>query len=280
MHIWKVGALGLVVSSFACAVPSVSTPPMPIASEQVSSGPQAQATAGGMTFQAQPGALSATRGGRLLWRKTGPLAHPTRPELLVAPGTLLLLSVEGSFNGSQAILSAHAPQTGKLYWQTPIFRGYADASARMTVLAGQTLILSGMAGEPMIGKVQGIALDTGKVRWTARQDLVGYTDTEALVIDLGTGAQPMNSAGVLPLTRITLSTKKMSSFTVKLPIRTNCGPSNYQDSIPNLTFTHSFLYALRKDSCGPFIARVDWHGSASQTPLVYPDRRNAVPAVK
>ncbi|ANE43470.1 PQQ-binding-like beta-propeller repeat protein [Deinococcus puniceus] len=242
--------------------------------------PQAQASAQGITFRALPGALTATRAGRFLWRKTGPLAHPTRLELLANPGKLLLLSEENSFIGSQIILSAYALQTGKLLWQTPILENYANASAGMRGSAGQTLVLSAVSGEPMTGKVQGIALETGNVRWTARQDLVGYTDIEALVIDLGTGAQPMNSAGLLPLNRITLATGKMASFTVKLPNRPNCGPMNYQGSIPSLTFAHKFLYALRQDSCGPFIARVDWHGGAAQTPLLYPDRRNAAPAVK
>lgn len=266
MQIRRVGWSCLVLmGSLACAAP-----PSPM--------PKAQASAQGILFQAQPGALTATRAGRLLWRKTGPLAHPTRLELLSTPQALLLLSEEFLFNATHVVLSAYAPATGKLLWNTPVLKGYASTGTQIKVRVGQTLILSSTAGEPMLGKLQGISIDTGKVRWTAFQELVGYTDTEALVIDLGRGAEPMNNAGLLPLTRITLATGKMAFFTVKLSNRPNCGPMNYQDSIPNLTFTHQFLYALRKDSCGAFIARVNWHGDAAQTPLVYPDRRN--PAAK
>jgi hypothetical protein len=250
---------------------------------------QAQAHLQLLDFQVKPGVLIATRGGREVWRRTGPLAKPTRLELLstnrelrpsVVIGAALvkkLLLSEDSQLG-YLIVSAYAPATGKPLWENKLLKGFANASGHLAGPSGRTLIVSESSGEPMAGRVVGMSLDSGKTLWTGRQDLLGFTDQKVLLIDLGTGAQPMNSANVLPLTRIVTATGEKTSFTLKIPARPSSGALNFQGSIPDVKFTNRFLYAFRQDAGGKFIARYDWHGSAGQKPLVYRDSRPPVPA--
>lgn len=255
----------LVALLFSSALSAANTPPLP----------GAQVIRNAVSFQARPGSVSASRNGRDVWRQTGPLKKPTQLGLWASAREVVLLS--GDASNGYVLLSAYDPATGRPKWTRRIVSGpYASAAVRGSV--GRTLVLSTLAGEPMAGGVVGLDLNTGHIVWKARQDLVGLSGTEALIIDLGMGAQPMNSPHLLPLTRIEVQSGRRSSLTLTLPVRLGCGPMNYNldESIPALRFTAKYLYALRQDSCGQFIGRIDWHGSATQVPLIYRDARPSV----
>lgn len=181
---------------------------------------------------------------------------------------------------STVMVSAYALSTGRPLWSTAFLYRLSNADAALRGQVGRTLLVTAVWGEPLHGEVTGIALDNGKANWTAWQDLLGFTDREVLVLNLGLGAEPMNSAGRLPLTRVDAATGKRTEFTVTLPSRPKCGLPNYQGSIPDVRFTNRYLYAFRQDACGKFIARVDWHAGERAKPLVYPDRRPPTPGVK
>lgn len=246
------------------------------AAASVASAPQATAHLRTWEFKATPGALVATRGGQEVWRRTGPLVHPSRLELEITSKSVLLLSQD--WKAGTVILTAYDPSSGTLLWKTRIYDRQSNADAGFRGVAGRTMLLSGVSGEPMQGRVFGVDLNNGKSLWQAGQDLVGFTDTEALILDLGLGAQPMNSPHLLPLTRVNAATGTQTKFTLTLPERPGCGEMNYQGSIPDLRFTNRYLYALRQDSCGKFIVRFPWQGDI-HTPLVYPDRRPPLPSV-
>lgn len=235
---------------------------------------KATVQSGGLTYTAAPGLVVAQRGGQVVWRRSGPLANPTRVELLATPGALLL--IQEQFPVGNVVLSVYQPRSGRPLWTNRLFTRWANPSAGFRGMVRGTAIVSTLHGEPLHGDVRGIDLASGRERWRVGQDLVGFTEREVLAIDLGLGAQPMNSPDRLPLTRLDAATNTPTSLNLQLPTRPGCGPMNYQGSIPDLHFTNRHLYALRQDACGKFIARVDWHGPADQTPLVYTDRRPAL----
>lgn len=258
-------------SLLCSSVLAVPLPPQPPRVE-------AQAHFNTWEFRAVPGSLSATRGGQEMWRRSGPFARPESLGLWTSGREVVLLSRD--YETSTVILSAYALSTGRPLWRTVLLDRLSNADAALRGAAGRTLIVSSVWGEPLHGEVTGVSLDSGQVNWTARQDLLGFTDREVLVLNLGLGAEPMNSAARLPLTRVDAATGKQTEFTVVLPNRPKCGALNYQGSIPDVRFTHHFLYAFRQDACGKFIARVDWRAGEEMEPLIYPDRRPPTPAVK
>lgn len=249
---------------FSAAVAVSSTPPT-----------GARDSRNGTEVHALPGGLTAMRGGVKLWQRSAPLPGASSLRLWLTTREVLLLSRD--WEAGTVLLSAYALETGKPLWTNRVYTNREGADAHFAGLAGRVLLLSGLSGEPAQGRVIGLSLDTGKALWEAGQDLLGHTETEALVLDLGSGAQPMNRPHLLPLTRVAVATGQREKFTLTLPPRPTCGPLNYQGRIPDLRFTGEYLYAFRKDACGKFIVRFDWRAGAGQKPLVYPDRRPPTP---
>ena len=231
----------------------------------------------GIEIHAASVGITATRRGAKLWQRAAPLPGASSLRLWATTREVLLLSRD--WQAGHVLLSAYALETGRPLWTNRVYDARANADAHFKGQAGRVLLLSALSGEPIQGRVLGLSLETGKTFWEAGQDLLGLSDAEALVLDLGTGAQPMNRPHLLPLTRVTAATGKQTKFTLRLPPRPGCGPVNYQGSIPDLRFTNQHLYAFRKDACGKFIARFDWHAGPEQKPLVYPDRRPPTPGV-
>lgn len=61
---------------------------------------------------------------------------------------------------------------------------------------------------------------------------------------------------------------------LRIPERPTCGHINdysFEDAAYSVSWADArFFYARRKDACGVFVARFDWHGSGEQTPTLTP----------
>ena len=96
----------------------------------------------------------------------------------------------------------------------------------------------------------------------------------------GTGTGPAASPGggdpaqpqtpqTIALTRVGGTYREAdqaAALLLSVPERPGCGAVNYQKSFPDLSFTGRFLYALRRDGCGKFTVRFDWHADVPLPP--------------
>lgn len=246
--------------------------PVPIQPPKV----QAEGHFNTWTIDAKAGALVARQAGKEIWRRTGPFDHPTGLQLWVRPPRVLLLSADAY--ASNVFLSAYELQTGRQLWENRLFEYGANAAARVVDSTPDTLLIQASSGEPMFGKVIAVDIQSGKTRWNMFQDFLGHDGKDALLVDFGVGS-PTDHGEYLPLWRVNIASGQKSALNLTIPVRSSCGKVEFQVSIPDVRFTNRYLYVFRKDSCGKFIARYDWHAPKPE-PLIYPDQRPPMPNVK
>lgn len=231
----------------------------------LAAGPRASVQAQGVTFTARRGALAAQTGRRELWRVTGVFGQAQELELLVTGGrTLLVLSDRGEGRG--ATVSAYALGSGKRLWQTTI----VDEAATQLDLRGAaqgTALVSAIWGQPKIPRVIALSTRDGRVQHKQPGELLGIGPNYALLLDYGLVLEPPTGAW-LPLVRLDLRQGKRTYIGLTIPERRGCGPVRSRTGKSDLRFGLQYVTALRRDNCGPFTARVDWHGPAGQRPVI------------
>lgn len=129
--------------------------------------------------------------------------------------------------------------------------------------------------------LSGYDLASGDLMWRVGGTLLGQGHGQALLLSPGVGDPPQpQTPQAIALTRVGGTYREADQATpllLSVPGRQGCGGVKYQRNYPDLSFTGRFLYALRRDGCGKFIARFDWHAAEPRPPLIYPDRRPPVP---
>lgn len=234
-------------------------------------------------MRAAPGAITATRGGTEVWRRTGPLRRPTDLQVQVAGRRVLLLSREDAATGMDVVLSAYALTSGKPLWTRRLYENHGAFPVHLAGRWQETVLVTTGAGDIHWPDVAAFDLGNGGALWKRAGELLGRTANALLAADSGVGDPNQTiPASVLPLWRAGGPGKgkvPITDLVLKLPSRSGCGAVAYQSGFPDLRFTNRFLYALRQDSCGKFIVRFPWQADI-HTPWVYPDRRPSGPAAK
>lgn len=237
---------------------------------------EASARSGPWQLTTVPGALIATRDGREVWRRTGPLNRPGKRGLLVTPDRVLLLSQETGAYGMTVVLSAYVLNTGKPLWTRRLYEHHGVFEVELAGTVGRAVLVTTGGGDVHWPDISAFDLGSGDAMWRMGGPVVGKTATEVLSVDPGVGDPNQTiPAWSLPLTRASGTYHRGARVTpldLKIPRRRGCGFVAYQNGFPGLRFSNRYVYALRRDACGRFVARFDWHAGPMQTPLVYPDR--------
>ena len=205
---------------------------------------RAVARQGGITVWAKPGAVTATApGGAVLWRKAVPDRRTVRLDLKTTDRELLLLSSDGA---RRSLLAAYGLRTGELLWEYRSFDS-VDGEVQLRGVAGSTVLLTVAWGARPFRRTIGIALDTGQTRFKVSGGLVGFTRTEAVLLDYGTASFTPPNATWLPLVRLNLTTGERSYVGVLIPSRDGCGAIETRTGGPDLRFDNRSITALRRE---------------------------------
>ncbi|WP_156952989.1 hypothetical protein [Deinococcus frigens] len=100
-------------------------------------------------------------------------------------------------------------------------------------------------------------------------------DSRYTVITKTPTSRPFMDAKELRLTVYDFGLKKLQDdFVFTIPDRPGCGDTSdfpWEAAVNGgRRIDRQFLYAQRRDECGPFVARFDWHGAAKQQATIFP----------
>lgn len=207
-----------------------------------------------VTVQARPG-------GRIL------LTVPARPDQTVQAeqvGQAVLVTISQQRPAHLTLIALNT--AGRRLWKQEV----AANLNRTITHSGQFLVEY---------VTSGAQLNIHTLIWNGRaettQEIPGRLlarNKDALLFNTENELNPYEAAQ-LTFTRFTPATATRTGLTYRVPARPRCGDPQLDvtDGDP-LRLTGRYVYALRQDRCGPFVARFDWTG-ANDAALVYPRPR-------
>lgn len=122
----------------------------------------------------------------------------------------------------------------------------------------------------------GINLADGKVIWNEVYGSAIRVDSQYIVMTKTQTPPMFADAQELRLTVFDFSRKTLrDSLVFTIPERPGCGNTHdalWDDAAYGAKWAdQQFLYARRKDRCGVFVARFDWHETAKQKAIIFPE---------
>lgn len=121
----------------------------------------------------------------------------------------------------------------------------------------------------------GINLADGKIIWNEVYGSAIRVDARYIVMTKTQTPPMFADAQELRLTVFDFGQKKLrDNLIFTIPERPGCGDTHdalWEDAVYGAKWAdQQFLYARRKDRCGVFVARFDWHGAAKQKATIFP----------
>lgn len=227
--------------------------------------PSAQAKLGSVTYTARPGAVFAQKGGQEMWRRTNILPGASSIQMVAYERTVVILSIQDK----KIVLTGLSAGNGTRLWQTNII-DEDSTTVRLRGATGNVALLTSVWGPPRITRVMVVSLGDGGVLYKKPGDLLGFQGRYAALLDYGLNLEVPSNAW-LPLVRLDLAQAKRTYIGITIPQRPGCGPVfSRNPGKPDLKYDDKYITAFRKDSCGLFTVKVDWHGRPGQAAIISP----------
>ncbi|QLG11089.1 hypothetical protein HLB42_10075 [Deinococcus sp. D7000] len=209
-------------------------------------------------------------------------AVPTGFNLLfahkLAEGCLIVSNRYDSRFDKQVSIQMLNPAHSSPRWQL-ILDGNAfgnDRDGRGWGIVNGVLWMQGTdSWEMWFSRNYGIHLADGKVIWNEVYGSAIRVDPRYIVMTKTQTPPMFADAQELKLTVFDFEQKKLrDDFVFTIPERPGCGDTHdalWEDAAYGAKWAdQQFLYARRKDRCGVFVARFDWHGAAKQKATIFP----------
>ncbi|GMA14969.1 hypothetical protein E5F05_12235 [Deinococcus metallilatus] len=179
-------------------------------------------------------------------------------------------------------INLYEKKDGRLLWKRQIEGRLYQASSATRNLPGWGMVNSVLwvshttGGEHWHVDNTGFRISDGKLLWENID--VGYplAFSQGKILFLRNQSQsPYFKLLQVNLVLNDLKTGEATHLNLRIPERANCGSVNDYawDDAAYVGFWADarFLYARRKDACGVFVARFDWHGEEEQRPTITPE---------
>ena len=118
----------------------------------------------------------------------------------------------------------------------------------------------------------GVDLRSGRVLWETVGELVHRDPNFFVIRNISTSLGPYSDSKDLRLMVVNRRTGTSSRQDLTIPARPGCGDTAdfvREDAAYSASWTGpQYLYTRRKDACGVFVARFDWHPGAIPQPVL------------